>query len=242
MPRALGALDRRLGVQGAQRHRHARRAHEERIAVGHENRVVSVVAGSHQALAVLHAEQAVACAEIPASRPLEQVAPQRGHVADLRRPDFERRLPERRVCPANSGIRHDVGQPGPRADRQSARLGVAGDSGQVLDVLQIDHAIRRGNVVFHPADQVGAAGEGRRAGRSQERDSLIDRGGGCVLKGFHGSRLPFSGCCGQGVQGHFEDSSAIRSRARRWRWSRHCRWPPPSRWLGAPRSRPPRDL
>ena len=159
-----------------------------------------VIACADQALAVLHAQQAVPGAEIPASRPLEQVPPQGGHVADLGRPDFERRLQERRVRLAHPGIRDDVGQPGTRADRQATRPGFAGDSGHFLDILQIDHAIRGGNVVFHPADQVGAARKGGRPRRSKEFDSIIDRRGRCILKGFHGSRLPFSGRCGQGVQ------------------------------------------
>ena len=49
-----------------------------------EDRVVPVVAGRDQALAVFHRKQTVTGAEIPASRPLAQIAADRSHIPDLR--------------------------------------------------------------------------------------------------------------------------------------------------------------
>ena len=107
-----------------QGHGQARGADEQGIAVGHEDRVIAIVARADQALAVLHGQQAVTGAEVPAPRPLEQVAADRGHVADLGRADFDGRLPERRVSLADLRAGDDVGQPGARR-RSSGRSTLA---------------------------------------------------------------------------------------------------------------------
>ena len=85
-----------------------------------EDGVVAVVPLADEALAVLHAQQAVAGAVVPAPRALEEVAAEGGHVADLRRADLEGRLPERRVRPAMLVVLEDLGQAGAGADRQAA--------------------------------------------------------------------------------------------------------------------------
>ena len=57
---------------------------------------------------------------------------------------------------------------------------------QVLDILEIDHPLGRGDLVLDPADQVGAAGERRGVLAAQELDRVLDARGGSEVKSIHG--------------------------------------------------------
>src|SRR5207249_8129305 len=112
----------------------------------------------------------------------------------------------------------DVVQPGAGADRQAAGLAVAGYTRERLDFLEVDHAVRARRVVFHPADQIRTTGEGRRIGRAQQLDRVVDRGGGSVLEVFHGFTPSLLWMPSPGRSTRFGDSWATRPLARRWRW------------------------
>ena len=92
-------------------------------------------------------------------------------------------------APAISLVVDDVGQAGAGADGQAA--GLAGDAGQGLDVLEVDDPLGAGDVVLHPADQVGAAGEGlggRRPARALTASSTL--AGLAYSKAFMGHAFP----------------------------------------------------
>ena len=104
-----------------------------------------------------------------------KLPPTSGHVADLGRADFDGRLPERGISLADFLAADDVGQPGVGADGQAPSLGIARDARDRLDVFQINYAIRRGYVVFHATDQVGAARKCGGTGCAQELDRVFER-------------------------------------------------------------------
>ena len=107
-----------------------------------EDRVIPVLARLDQALAVLHAEQPLPAAVIPAARPLAEVAAHRSHVADLRAGDAANRLT--RATGTRSGSQRcspdssNVDQPRRCAGRRLALR----DAAKLLDALDVHDPLR----------------------------------------------------------------------------------------------------
>src|SRR5690606_40401243 len=123
-------------------------------------------------------------AEVPASRPLQQVAAHRAEVADLRRADFAGRLRQGAILAPYPRMGLEVDEPGGGADPEAAFRQV-GDRG--VEAPHADDAVGRGDVVLHQPDEVHAAGERHRtAALGVERgDRLLHRRGIHVSERLH---------------------------------------------------------
>jgi hypothetical protein len=136
-------------------------------------------------------------AEVPAARPLQQIAADRRRVADLRSRGMSCRGSERRIVATDRCIARDLGKRGEGAETQPRRL-VKLHAAQRIDALQVDDSCRRDDAFLHQIEQVEAAGLRDRAGCRQQRD--------CFL---YGPRIdPLQGA-------HACSSSSLRSSARR---------------------------
>src|SRR5262249_32603801 len=135
-----------------------RRAHEVRRTAVSEDGVIFVLAVGNQRIAVLIlGQQSVASAIIPAARALAEVAADRPHIADLRAGDSPGRRGQRRKVLANIGVFEQLVEGDDRPDAQAGLVVL--DSAQLFDVLDIHHALGRGDVFLHEADEIGASGE-----------------------------------------------------------------------------------
>src|SRR5438093_2188628 len=94
---------------------------------------------------------------VPAAGPLAQVAANRTHVADLRAGDSSRGRRQRWKAFANVSVLEQLVQRDDRADAET-RFGVLNPA-QLFDVLNVDDALGRGEVLLHETDEIGAAGE-----------------------------------------------------------------------------------
>ena len=145
-----------------------------------------VLAIRNQRIAILiFTEQAVPAAIVPAARTLAKIAADSPHVADLRAGDPVRRRGQRREAFANFGILQKLVDSNRRADAK-ARLRIL-DPAQFLDVLDVDHALRRGQVFLHQADEIGAAGENVRLApaRAEQTHRLLYCSWIGVFEGLH---------------------------------------------------------
>src|SRR5690606_9688551 len=123
-------------------------------------------------------------AEVPAARPLEQVAADRAEVADLRRPDLSGRLRQRRVLAAHARMCLELDELRGGPDAQTA-LGEVGDRG--IEPFHVDDALGRDDEVLHQADEVHPAGQRHRtpALRVERRDRPLRRRGIHVSERLH---------------------------------------------------------
>ena len=125
-----------------------------------EDRVVLVLAldGEAPRAALLQAVELLV-AEIPAARPLHDVAADGAHVPNLRRADFIRRGGQRREQLSCRRVLGEIGELDGRADPEPA---VAGRNRRI-EVLEIDDPLGRDDVVLHQAEEVHAAGHRQEA-------------------------------------------------------------------------------
>ena len=95
--------------------------------------------------------------EIQAARSLQEIAPGRGHVAQLRRGPGEDRAAEQWIARLYLRMLGEIAIGNQRADPQAAVLGLVNlIERQMRDV---DQARRTRDILFHEVDQIGAAGD-----------------------------------------------------------------------------------
>jgi hypothetical protein len=130
--------------------------------------------------------------EIPAARPLQQVAAGRGHVAQLLRSARQDRARQQRVAALDHRVVRKIAVRHERADPQAAVR-------RFLDPLErqlrdVDQPRRPFDVLLHQVDQIGAAGDefGVRI-RAGAAHRIRDVGGARVFETDH-ARAPFITC------------------------------------------------
>src|SRR5207248_6982840 len=141
--------------------------------------------------------QAVSAAEVPTAWPLTEVATERRQVANLWAGGIARRLCQRGILLLKCCIVGDLGQRSERANTQ--RVIHDARTAQLFDPLDIDQAVRCGDVVLHQRNQVGAAGENLNLSplAAEQRCYLVFAGWAGKLKRSHGCLLD-SGPRGRG--------------------------------------------
>jgi hypothetical protein len=102
-------------------------------------------------------------AEIRTAHTLQEIAADRGHVAQLRRGAFEQRLDEQRLCSGDGRIGGDLRHAGERADDQAAGGLADAVQRQLVDVDQVRGVF---DFLAHQIDQRRAAGNVAAAGDS----------------------------------------------------------------------------
>ena len=108
----------------------------------------------------LSQQSQVRVAEVPAARPLQQVAADRGHVPQLRRGGDGGRLGQGGVARLEQRGSLDLGQRGQRAQGDAAGAVRVDPGGEPCQALDVDQPVRGGEVGLHQGEQVGAAGQG----------------------------------------------------------------------------------
>ena len=123
-----------------------------------EYRVVLVLAVDREAVPAALAQAVVlGCAQVPAARALEQIAPQGGDVADLWACRGAGGARECRVVPCHPGIGRDALQ-GDHGPQSQAAVGGLCDRLQLGDPGQADELVRREQPFLHEVEQIDTAG------------------------------------------------------------------------------------
>ena len=104
--------------------------------------------------------------EIGAADALEQVAADRGHVAQLRRGALDQAFSDQRVQALHVGMSGDIGHAGKRADDEIGALDPDFGKRKRVDV---DEVLRLLHLLAHEIDQRRAAGDVTSAGRMRRR-------------------------------------------------------------------------
>jgi hypothetical protein len=110
--------------------------------------------------------------EVQAASALQQIAPDRRHVPELRRRSRQERLGQHRVPAADQPVRGEAAVADPRADAHAP-------TGQFLDLRQrqpgdVDNRCGPLDPLAHQVDQIGAAAEELRVRLGRDR---LDGGG-----------------------------------------------------------------
>ena len=200
----IAEFDRR--AQGHQ-HRRGGRRMDDRASAVVEDRVIRVLAVDRVAVAAALAQAAErGGAEVPAARPLQQVAAQGRDMADLRARSAGGRIAKCRVAAPHERVRGQFGQRDHRADAQAA-VGLFFDAVQARNGRQADQHRRRQQALLEQIEQIDAAGlhhrgrgcrrrDGRTGGRAHRvgdrgrrcRGGLARGSGGRPGKGIHDIR------------------------------------------------------
>jgi len=165
---------------------------DDGAAVLIEDRVVLILAAEREAdLAAFAHAMMMRRAEIPAARPLQQIAANRRHVPDLRTGQLPSSFGQCIVASTHEWMPGELRERNHRPDAQgSARL--FDDAPQFGNAAQIDEAARTEQPFFHQVEQVDAA-------------SLQDDGIGSRLAALRehgiGNRAGSCACCGGKVAG-----------------------------------------
>ena len=143
----------------------------------------SPVIEKHRVPALLEADELLV-AEVPAPRPLIEIAADRPLIADLRRADFDRRRDDRGIQPRDVGVLGQIDHLHGRADPQAA---VDRGHRRLERALHVDEAIGLRDVVLHPRQQVLAAADRQRLLelRRERGDRVLLVGRVDVSKRFH---------------------------------------------------------
>ena len=155
----------------------------DRDAVARLEAVLAVIADLRVAgVAAGEPARQVGVAEVPAAHVLRQIARDRALIAQLRRRGLPGRLRERGVAPGHARVGRDVGHARRGADDETPA--------RVLDRVaeqpaHVDEVARRLAAALQ-RHEVGAAGERLHAGRSEQRERLVERAGAGV--GAHPAR------------------------------------------------------
>ena len=106
--------------------------------------------------------------KVSAARPLQQIAADRCHIADLRRGTREDRARQHRIAPAHGGVLCERSVAHRCADQQAATLAHGDVRRQAGDIPQRRRTLYR---LAHQVDQIGAAAEkfGLRGGAKAQR-------------------------------------------------------------------------
>src|SRR6266487_2872194 len=138
-------------------HRQARWVDDVARTVVAEDRVVLVFAADGEAARAAFLEtDELLVAEVPAARPLVDVAADGPLIANLRRPDFSRRVPNRRVQLRDLRMLGEVDDLDRRSDPQTT---VRRRRHRGIEAFDVDEPIGRVDVVLHPREQVLTAGD-----------------------------------------------------------------------------------
>ena len=98
--------------------------------------------------------------EVPAARPLIDIAADSSLVADLRGTDFSRRCHDGRIFSSDVVILCEIDDLHGRANLQSAVR--RGSDCRFQRILHVHEAVRLMDVIFHPGQQILAAGNRHR--------------------------------------------------------------------------------
>ncbi len=176
-------------VQGRQGDAHVGRMRRDARVRGTEDGMDAVeplARVTARARCPLVAARSVGIVEIGASRPLEQIAADRRHVADLRRCTGQDRARQHRIALAHQPVLGQRGVADRRADQQPAALGLddlGGQSGHV------DQTGRRRDPLAHQIDDVGATAEIGRLGNGPQAQGLRPVGGAGIVEGGHAATV-----------------------------------------------------
>ena len=102
-------------------------------------------------------QQTEAVPEIPAARPLAEVAADRAHGANLRAGDAFRSVRQGGILGTNGLVFQEFFHGDERADGHSFSGGM--NAIQACDILDIHDALGCDDIFLHQAEQVGAAGK-----------------------------------------------------------------------------------
>src|SRR5215510_3337933 len=154
---AAGAGDQDARLERRERDAHVRREHGDATLARAQDRVAAVDALDRRAAAAGLAFVAWRgrVVEIEATRPLQKVAPGRGHVAQLRRGAGEDRAAQHGIARLDLRVIGEIAVGNQRADPQAA-------IGRRLDLAQrqmrdVDQPRWPRDVLLHQIDQIGAA-------------------------------------------------------------------------------------
>ena len=183
---------------------------------------VAVVAGAALLLAV-----EVGGAEVPAARPLHDVASERRHVSHLRRGGVTGSVGQRAVALLDLGMGGDLAEGGERAEAEAIRRGR--DAAKAADVADVDELRRRNDLVLHQVEEIDAAcfdggavaelAEGFIDGDAIDKRELVHACTSCVFpsaaeyvgRGHGHPSHAYSGCVVEGVaDGGSEGDDACR--------------------------------
>ena len=138
-----------LGAERDERGPQARRVYESRRAAA-KDRVITIFATGRQT-----SIESITLAEIPAARPLAEIAADSAHVADLRAGDPQRGFGQRWILAVNRGARCQLINGYGGADVQAGWH--FADAAELLDTLDVHNALGAAHVVLHQADEVRSA-------------------------------------------------------------------------------------
>jgi hypothetical protein len=176
---SLRTFDPHRGVESDQCNGDVRRTRRHAMAAGAENGVPGIEpldCGATGVRGPLIARR-IEHPEIGAADALEQVAADRGHVAQLRRGTLDQAFGNERLQALDIGMRRDVGHARERADHQIGAIDA--DFGK-RERVDVDQVLRLLHLVPHEIDQRRAAGDQTPAGGcggdgSLDRGHLLDR-------------------------------------------------------------------
>ena len=153
--------------------------------------MVAVIAVGHQRLAIfIFGQQAVSGAEVPATRPLAEIASQSCLVANLRAGSITYSVRQHRMTLLKFRGLRKLGQSLQCANADAA-IRIEIDGMKILNALDVHKPPGRDDIVFHQRKQVGATGENLHlspTGSKESRHLFFGLGAG-VLKRLHGSLL-----------------------------------------------------
>ncbi len=133
----------------------------------------------------------VGVAEIRAAGPLQHIAGQRAHVADLGAGGQRQAVGDHRIVAPHRRVVGDLGHPGEGSQPQALRPRL--DAAELaLKAVDVDQRLRPGDPQSHVVDDVGAAGEElrrRAGGRFARGPGGETNGGGGVGGALVGERL-----------------------------------------------------
>jgi hypothetical protein len=103
---------------------------------------------------------------IPAARALAEISRDRSHVPERRRAHETRRLRERREARANQIVRGEIGD-ADRTAKPHRTVGLRGNVTRTAEMPEVNELRRANEPLFHRHEEVGAAAERERVGRTK---------------------------------------------------------------------------
>jgi hypothetical protein len=123
----------------------------------------------------------IEAAKIGAAHPLQEIAPDRGHVAQLRRGSLLQGFDDQRLRLGRRRMRGHVGHAGERSDRKTAC--VQADVAQ-REAVDVDQPCRPLDLLAHQVDQRRAASDVAPAGK-RPGDRFLHAAHGLIGEGSH---------------------------------------------------------
>ena len=101
---------------------------------------------------------------------------------------LKQRLRQRGVLASHGRVLGNVAHPGKRADPQPVIAGI--DLIETRKIVDVDEPARRDDAVFHPIQELSAAGDHHRARLRRRTNGVGERVRTLVSEGLHRSDLP----------------------------------------------------